>query len=286
MNFVKSSNSTSLSGPNVTWTTNPIYQSPEMAGISWYDQVNHWDPHSEGVFSISQASTNDPIPYWTNRESDLSGVRSQWSRIEKQSAQNALSQAAPAIPSTSSASQPRVPIAPLAAAETKGPAKIAQSKDVAKVASAVTGVGNAALSVASLTGPAGIAAAINAAAGAATASAIDAGNKSTIASDYVANTKVQGSQSTHQAQLLKEIDTAHANVTASGAQIGGLFGPVGAWLGSSLANAIQDSAPKDTYNDLKTGYSFEGRFNPQDTGSVNSGTTANLSGQTNIQSNI
>nr|UMO75658.1 MAG: hypothetical protein [Polycipiviridae sp.] len=286
MNFVKSSNSTSLSGPNVTWTTNPIYQSPEMAGISWYDQVNHWDPHSEGVFSISQASTNDPIPYWTNRESDLSGIRSEWARIEKQSAQNALSQTTPAIPSTSSAPQPRVPIAPLAAAETKGPAKLAQSKDVAKVASAVTGVGNAALSVASLTGPAGIAAAINAAAGAATASAIDAGNKSTIASDYVANTKVQGSQSTHQAQLLKEIDTAHANVTASGAQIGGLFGPVGAWLGGSLANAIQDSSPKDTYSDLKTGYSFEGRFNPQDTGSVNSATTANLSGQTNIQSNI
>lgn len=286
MNFVKSSGLSPMSSENVNWTSNPIYKSPEMAGISWYDQATHWDPHSEGIFSISQNSTNNPVPYWASRDSDLQGIRNEWSRSEKQVAQNSVASTSQVAPSSVSASQSNVPIAPLATAESQAPAKLANSKDFSKVAGAVSGVGGAAISAASLTGPIGLAAAINAAAGAGTASAIDASNKATISSDYVANTKVQGSQSTHQAQLLKEIDTAHAGITASGAQIGGLAGPLGAWFGSLIANAVQDSTPKDTYNDLKTGYSFDGRFNPQDTGSVNSGTTANLSGQTNIQSNI
>jgi len=137
-----------------------------------------------------------------------------------------------------------------------------------------------------MTGPVGAALMINAALGSATSGAIDAGNKSTIASDFVANSKAQGTQAQHQANLIRDIDTAHAQVTKAGADIGALGGPLGAWFGSLIANAIQDSGPKNSYDDMKTAFSFNGRYNPQDTGAVNSGTTANLSGVSNIQSNI
>lgn len=286
MNFVKSSGLSSIPSENVNWTTNPIYKSPEVAGISWYDQATHWDPSSEGIFSIAQNSTDNPIPYWASRDSDLQGIRGEWSRSERQVTQNSASATSQVAPTSVASTQSNIPVASLAPTESQLPSKVANAKDFGKVAGVVSGVGSAAASAASLAGPVGIAAAINAAAGAGTASAIDASNKSIISSDFVANSKVQGSQSTHQAQLVKELDTAHANITASGAQIGGLAGPLGAWFGSLIANAVQDSSPRDLYNDLKTGYSFDGRFNPQDTGSVNSATTANLSGQSNIQSNL
>nr|UMO75688.1 MAG: hypothetical protein [Polycipiviridae sp.] len=284
MNFVKASNSSYNNTQSVNWNTNPIYQTPEQSGISWYDQVSHWDPSSEGIFSISQSSTNDPIPYWANRDADLSNLRSDWTRSQNQVAENAASIAPQA---SSSASFSTVPSPTLAAAEASLPDSVANAKSLAKVGNVVAGVGNTAASVASLTGPVGIAAAINAAAGAATAGAINAGNQNIISNDFVANSKQQGSQSTHQANLIRELDTAHAQVTNAGASIGGLAGPLGAWLGSLITNAIQDTGPNDNhYSDLKTGYSFEGRFNPQDTGAVGSASTANLSGESNLISNV
>lgn len=284
MNFVKSSGTENfLNSSNVNWTTNPTYRSPEASGISWYDQATHWDPQSEGIFSISQNSTNDPIPYWASRDKDLQGIRNEYTRSSNQVASNNASQSAPQAATSSSLS---IPTPTVGSGEASIPGKLDNAKGATKVASAVTGVAQAGLTVASLSGPIGAAALLNAAAGAATSGAIDAGNKATIASDFVANSKVQGSQSTHQAQLIRDMDTAHAQVTKAGSDIGGLAGPLGAWFGSLIANAIQDSGPKDNYNDLKTGYSFDGRYNPQDTGAVNSQTTSSLSGQSNLVSNV
>lgn len=282
INFVKASGSTPQNSNNVTWNTNPIYKSPESAGISWYDQATHWDPASEGIFSISQSSTDNPVPYWASRDKDLQGVRNQWNVSENQATANAIA-AQSSSPSTSGLST----IAPsLVEPETQAASRLSTSKDVAKVASGIATAGQVASSVGALTGPVGVALAINSALGSATAGAIDAGNKSTIASDYAFNAKQQGSSAGFQANLIRDLDTAHSQITASGAQIGGLAGPLGAWFGSLIANAIQDSEPKDNYSDLKTGYSFEGRFNPQDTGAVNTQSTANLSGETNLISNV
>lgn len=283
MNFVKSSGLESVAtSTNVNWTTNPLYRSPESAGVSWYDQATHWDPASENIFSIPQSSTNNPIPYWADRDENLSGIRNEFSRIENQVSENAaVSQQAPQASSSIS-----VPAPALGTTEAALPGKLDNAKGAAKTAAAVTGVAQAGLGAASLSGPLGIAAALNAAAGAATSGAIDAGNRATVASDYVANTKVQGSQSQHQANLVRELDTAHNTITKAGSDVGGIFGPLGAWFGSMIANAIQDNAPKGLYDQLKTGYSFEGRFNPQDTNAVQSQSTASLSGVSNIQSNI
>lgn len=284
MNFVKSSGLESLSSNNVSWTTNPIYKSPESAGVSWYDQATHWDPNSEGIFSISQNSTNNPIPYWSNNDANIQGIRNQWNQSESQVAANSIAQ-------TSSNSQPstsglQAPIAALDSPETNATNRLANAKTTAKVATGISTVGNVLTGAASLTGPIGVAAAINSALGAATASAINSGNQATIASDFAQNSKAQGSQAGHQASLIRDLDSAHASITNSGAQIGGIAGPLGAWFGSLIANAIQDTGPKDNYSDLKTGFSFDGRFNPQDTGAVNTHTTADLSGQTNLVSNV
>lgn len=285
MNFVKSSGLDTLSSNHVSWTTNPTYKSPESAGISWYDQINHWDPRSEGIFSIAQNSTNDPIPHWASRDQDLQGVRNVWDKTEKQVAQNSIS-TAQITPQTGDTIRPNVPLTPLDTPESKVKGAADTSRTAQKVASGVATAGGIAASAAALTGPVGIAAAINAAAGGATAGAIDASNKASISNDYVQNSKVRGSQSTHQANLIKEMDSAHAGITASGASIGGLFGPIGAIFGAKLADAFQDSKPSNLYDNLKTGYSFEGRFNPQDTGSVNSATTAGLSGHTDMTSSF
>jgi len=285
MNFVKSTGLDSQSSDHVSWTTNPIYKSPEQAGVSWYDQATHWDPHSEGIFSIAQNSTDNPIPHWASRDQDLQGVRSQWDRTERQVAQNSVS-SSQITPQSTSTTTPNVPLAPVATPEARAVSNLETSRTAQKVASGVATAGGVAASVGALTGPVGMAAAINAAVGGATAGAIDSHNKASIASDFVKNSEVRGSQSTHQANLIKEMDTAHAGITASGASIGGLFGPVGAIFGAKLADAIQDSGPSNLYDNLKTGYSFEGRYNPQDTGSVNTATTANLTGQTNMTSSF
>lgn len=285
MNFVKANTVSNPSDSSFKWNTNPLYQTPEASGISWYDQVNHWDPHSEGIFSISQSSTNEPIPYWASRDSDLQNIRSDWTKTQNQVSENAASLSAPSTSSTASFST--VPSASLAGVQKELPDSVANAKSLAKVGNVVAGVGGTAASLASFTGPLGIAAAINAAAGSATAGAINAGNQNIISSDFVHNSKQQGSQAIHQANLVKELDTAHAQITNAGASIGGLAGPLGAWLGSLITNAIQDTGPNNNhYDELKTGYSFEGRFNPQDTGAVASASTANLSGNSNIISNV
>lgn len=280
MNFVKSSGLESLSSNNVQWNTNPIYKSPESAGVSWYDQATHWDPASEGIFSISQSSTNNPIPYWANRDKDLQGIKDQWNQSEAQVASNSST-------STSSAITPvTTNIAPVESPQEATTSRLDAAKTTSKIATGISTVGSVATGAAALTGPVGAAVALNAALGSATAGAINAGNQSTIASDFAFNAKQQGSNAQHQAQLIKEMDTAHAQITNSGAQIGGLAGPLGAWFGSLIANAIQDTGPKDNYSDLKTGFSFDGRFNPQDTGAVNTASTANLTGETNLISNV
>lgn len=283
MNFVKSSGLESMSSNNVSWSNNPIYKSPESAGISWYDQATHWDPSSEGMFSIAQNSTNNPVPYWASRDSDLQGIRNQWSQSETQVAANAETANTQAIPSTSGL---QAPVASLATPEEVATDRLSSAKTASKVATGVSIAGNIGTAAASLTGPLGVAAMINSALGSATAGAINSGNQSTIASDFAHNSKQQGPQAGQQASLIRDLDTAHASITHSGAQIGGIAGPLGAWFGSLIANAIQDSGPKDNYSDLKTAFSFDGKYNPQDTGAVNAASTASLTGETNMVSNV
>lgn len=275
MNFVKSSPSTSSTN-EFQWRDNPIYRSPESSGISWNDQINHWNPNSEGMFSISQASTNNPVPYWASHESNIQSIRNTWGASTPQT-----SFAPPNLPKNITANTP----SSVAGLSQEVGGALASS---ASLASGAAGVANAVKGAESLaaTTPWGAIALLNSMLGDAASAGIDASNRSTIQKDFQENSMKPGSQSQFQAHLIQNKQNIHANNELAGSRIGGVFGPLGAWFGSLLANAIQDSAPKDTYNDFKTGYTFDGKFNPQDTGAVNSGTTAALSGETNMQDNI
>lgn len=283
MNFVKSTGTeSSVNGPSVTWNNNPIYQSPEASGISWYDQVNHWDPHAEGIFSISQNSTNNPVPYWANNDSNNAGIKNEWARSERQVTQNAASQVAQ--PSTSGITGSTA-APPALALQEQNTNRLESARTASKVATGLSTVAQGAESLFAGT-PMGAAALINSMLGSATAGAINSGNQAQISSDYIQNQKQIGPASHEQSGLIKEMQSAHAGITSAGAQIGGIAGPLGAWFGSLIANAIQDNKPSDNYSDLKTGFSFDGRFNPQDTGSVGTASTSQLSGQTNMIDNV
>lgn len=276
MNFVRASTSSSNNG-NFQWRDNPTYRSPEQAGVSWYDQVNHWDPHSEGMFSISQNSTNSPVPYWASHESNIQSVRNTWGASSPQTSftQNPTT--------TRNISQTVAPTVSGLSEEVGGALAASSSlaSGAASAASAVRGVESAAAGT-----PWGAIALLNSMLGDAASAGIDASNRAIITKDFQANSMKPGSQSQFQANLIRENQNIHANNEVAGSRIGGVFGPLGAWFGSMIANAIQDSAPKDIYNNMKTGYSFDGKFNPQDTAAVNSGSSAELSGQTNMQDTL
>lgn len=285
MNFVKSNGSSSSSGSSVNWTSNPIYQSPESAGVSWYDQATHWDPAAEGIHSIAQNSTNDPIPYWSSHESNIANVRQLYTAPTKTNT-TGLGY----TPSIASVAETSAGLTPSGAAELAAAAgregSVAASKTAADVSGGiVTGVQAAEGIASAFPGP-GTALLINSIAGDATASVINASERNTIASDFLTNSKQQGSQSGYQASLIRQMEEARSNANLAGGRIGGILGPLGAFFGHALASAFQDTNPNSAYDDYKTGYSFEGKYNPQDTGAVNSGTTANLSGQTNMIQNV
>lgn len=285
MNFVKSNGQNSLSGPTTSWTNNPIYQSPESAGVSWYDQATHWDPASEGIHSIAQNSTNDPIPYWASHEQNINGVRQLYTSPAKTNT-TGLGY----TPQVASVAETSAGLTPSGAAELASAigreGAVRSSQTAAEVSGGIaTGVQAAEGIASAFPGP-GTALLINSMAGDATASAINAGEKNTIASDFLQNSKQQGSQSGYQASLIQQMEQARSNANLAGGRIGGIFGPLGAVFGHMLAAAIQDTNPNSVYDDYKTGYSFEGKYNPQDTGAVNSGTTANLTGETNMIQNV
>jgi len=291
--FAKQSLLGPSNGPPTTWTNNPIYQSPEAAGISWYDQIEHWNPAAEGYQGFKPPSSNDPFAHWTDGNQNLSNLNQTWNQSSSLIAQNNQTmQPAPAPVKTGAVSQSAAIAPPVATPSTSGinpssaisaaTASATEAGVVAnKAADITTGVVQTAEGVAAAT-PVGLIALLNSMAGDATAAGIHASNMSGITKYFISNSTQPGSSSAFQAQLIRERDTAHANIANAGGKIGGIAGPLGAWFGTLIANAIQDSSPKDDYNDFKTGYSFEGRVNPQDTGLVGSNTTGNLSGESNM----
>lgn len=285
MNFVKSTSSNFSNGSTTKWTNNPIYQSPESANVSWYDQATHWDPSFEGIASISQSSTNDPIPYWTNRDANFEGVRTLYTSPQKTNTQGLGYQAVATPAETTSAFTTSARSSELATSALRE-SSVRTSENAVATTEAVVGGVQAAEGVASLIPGPGTALLINSIAGDATASAINASDKNTIANDYLHNVKQTGSQSNYQASLIQQMEQARSNANLAGGKIGGLFGPLGAFFGHMLASAIQDNNPNAIYDNYKTTYSFDGRVNPQDTGLVNSGNSSMLTGDTNMIQNV
>lgn len=271
---------------SVQWTNNPAYISPEHAGISWYDQVEHFNPESEGLVSYPQggstvtfAEIEDSLPH--------PEILTTQRNIEARAAANS----AQAI----SAPAPPPPVAPATNSGVVGElartAGIESAQNTNRIlnttAEGLASGAQAAEGVLSLVPGPGTAALITSLAGNATADILGASRNSSIANDYLHNVKQQGAESTFQASLIRDMEQIRQQNMTAGAKIGGIFGPLGALLGGLLTDVIQGTpTPNSTYNDYKTSYSFDGKFNPQDTGAVNSGTTSDLSGQSNLNENV
>lgn len=283
MNFVRGSNSLSVNEPTVTWNNNPIYESPQHSGISWADQVDHWNPEAEGITSIPQHKTENPIPYWASRDTNLANVRQEYARIERQVQSNSIA------PITQTETPREVgnlptPVAPVQDITKQG---LDASKSIQKAAGVATGIGSGALGIASMAGgPLGSIAMANAALGSGVSSLLSASTQNAINEDSVHNSLQNGTNAGTQSRIIRDMQNAQAGVEQSGSQFGGLFGPVGALIGQLLGHAASGSTAEGLYDKLQTGYTFGGRFNPQDSGSVNASTSADLSGSSNMQSSI
>lgn len=283
MNFVRGSQHGGNIGESVTWHNNPIYQSPERSGTSWYDQATHWEPSVEGVESISQSRTNNPVPHWANREQTLSNLRSEWDKSSTQAAQNGAITTSQ-IPQNAASGGRSTTLATPSEVVAQNNAKA--SKVNTGLAAATT-AGQTAIGGAALAGaPLSTMAMVNAALGAGTAGLLNSNFQGKITEDFTTNSNKQGTQSGNQARIIREMQTGQLSSASAGAQFGGLFGPVGALLGWLGGNTNYGSTADGLYDKLKTGYTFGGRFNPQDTGSVNTASSAGLTGESNMTSSI
>ena len=113
--FVAASSNGGYSDPfsKVTWNNNPIYQSPESANVSWFDQVEHWNAPDEGIEAVSSNVSNLDEPIWASRTafegySWNQGVEGLWRNIENQAQKNAQAltqEVAPAVSDTTNISE-------------------------------------------------------------------------------------------------------------------------------------------------------------------------------------
>jgi hypothetical protein len=182
--FVPASSATQSTGSSVTWNSNPIYQSPESAGISWYDQATHWEPNDENIESTGINSNQFNEPYWASR-SESNGyswnnsAEVDWNRTANQTTLGAnTAEAANEAPTNN----------------TEGLSEQFRTEALnAETASeAEEGVESAVKTGESFGGPWGIAAIVAQSLGDVTTNALTAGMKNTETQDFMQNSINQG----------------------------------------------------------------------------------------------
>lgn len=273
--FVPSTGSSQSTGSSVTWNSNPTYQSPDSAGISWYDQATHWEPNDEGIESTGSNYNQFNEPYWSTR-SESNGyswnnsAEVEWNRTSNQTS---------FIGANTSEAANEAPTNDMEGYTQELHGEITSNEELMEGEEA----GESAVKGAEgMGGPWGIAAIAMQSLGDATTNALTAGAKETQSQDFVNNSIQQGMGAQLQAGLINEQETA--NIGRVGAVSKGLdlLGPVGAALGYSAGQAA--FAPGNPY--LNTVNSFNGMTNPQDTGIVQSLNTDAASGQTQMVENV
>lgn len=280
--FVQAGTSNYSDPFNVSWSNNPIYQSPESSGTSWFDQVEHWNAPSEGIEAFTPSMDANPTPFWANRNtfegySWNSGVEGLWRNIEAKSSANAsaLTQEAPISSEINSSNVSAMPAELSEGIEVSeetvesSEAAIEATETAGEVLEGSTGIGLAAI--------------LNQQLGQATTSALQAGVNSQINSDFVKNSLQQGIGAVEQANIIKGEEEINSNKISSISQIGSIIGPLGSLLGQAIGQSIYQ--PGNSYN-LNTANSFNGMINPQDTGVVQSLNTDAATGDTQQVENV
>lgn len=281
INFVKS-NGSGYSDPfsQVAWNNNPVYQSPESAGISWFDQVEHWNAPSEGIESFTPNMDENIAPIWANRNvfegySWNGGIEGLWRNIEQKASANAnsLTQAA----TTSEINTSNISEVPAELSE-----GIEASEETVESSEAAIEATETAEEVAEGSTGIGLAAILNQQLGQATTSFLQSGLNSIINSDFIRNSLQQGIGAQEQANIIKGQEEVNSNKISSISSIGSIIGP----LGSLLGQAIGQSVYQPGSSNLATANSFNGMINPQDTGVVQSLNTDAATGETQQVENV
>jgi len=275
INFVPASSGVTTNGSNVTWNSNPTYQSPESAGISWYDQANHWEPNDENIESTGTNNNEFNEPYWSTRSESNGYSWNNSAEIEwnRQPTTN------PIIGANQTEAAVEAP-----ANNSEGLSQQFQNEAVSasEAFEAEEGIESGVKVGESFGGPLGIGAIILQSLGDVTTNALTAGMKETQASDYTQNATQQGIGAQMQAGLIEKNETATIDQVSAVSKGFDLLGPAGAGIGYAIGQAAFQ--PVDPY--LNTVNSFNGMTNPQDTGIVQSLNTDSASGATQQVENV
>lgn len=102
-----------------------------------------------------------------------------------------------------------------------------------------------------------------------------------IQSDFAQNQQAHGVGTAVNSSLIREnAETIKGNMSA-GANVGALFGPIGALIGHAIGGISQSNPDL-----LKTAVSTQGQFNPSDTGISNSASTRGATGNSTLIDNV
>lgn len=260
---------------SVSWSNNPVYESPESSSTSWFDQVEHWNAPSEGIETISPRMAEVYSSFGDNTTSSADAIRQLWQNNERIGARATETTEAPVaseINTTNVSEMPSELSSEIAGAEEtveSTETSIEATEAAAEVAEGSTGIGLLAI--------------LNQQLGQATTSALQANLNDQVNKDFVSNSLQQGIGASEQANIIKGEEEVNTNKITAASSIGSILGPLGSLAGQAIGQAIYQ--PGNSYS-LNTANSFNGMINPQDTGVVQSLNTDAASGETQQVENV
>lgn len=221
------------------WHNNPIYQKPEDIGMNWFDQINHWNPSDENIQSTVQGG--DPIPYWSQWESNHEGIRSLWDGDSHWDQEN-MPELFPEQPEMPTPSAP--------------PTELIQGDPIGKMAM----IGGPELQAAW---------AVSQALGKTASTGLSSDESANTTKNFIQDSAKPGIHSDKHAMMNK---AQSDNYNKQGNDFRTMGTGVAGLIGSILGHAAHTVAHNDriSYNQGKTAFSPEGRVNPQDSNIVNS----------------
>ncbi|UCR92513.1 MAG: hypothetical protein [Apis polycipivirus] len=256
-----------------TWSNNPIYQSPESANVSWASQVDHWNAPTEGVETLTPRSAEVFSSFGDDSTTVANSIRSLWNQNEKIGQQ--LTEEAPI---TSEISAPNI-----SPSDSELSTEVTAGEELVEDSETAVEATETGLEVAEGSTGVGLLAILNQQLGMATTSAMEASQNQQVTADFQHNAVQQGMGASLQASMIRDQEQNNVSKTAAISSIGSILGPLGSLAGQAIGQSIYQ--PSNPY-DLNTANSFNGMFNPQDTGVVQSLNTDMATGDTQQVQNV
>lgn len=219
------------------------------------------------IFSGNSFLANPNNLSFFGTSSFYSGVNSDWNRIERTVSENAAAQEGTQLTSTLSENS-RLGLG--FQSELALPETMVESSEVE------SGIAEGEV-VAGASVPWLAAAMINQQLGEATNQTMTAKTNESITNDYSQNLAQHGLNVGLNSAIIRDQQESINQSANAGGSFGALFGPIGALIGHAVAGTVAANPSL-----LNTANSFGGMYNPSDTNAVASATTADLSGESNL----